>query len=266
LINIRNIKLLKLSVVLVLLTTLICSSFGVVLATNTTIPDGAGSGVTFEEFVHMYAQYYSFGDKAEYERIYNTLISAGLTTGVPVSESLAPAPHAIVPTADGGWALQSAASSERASTGAQTTRANYWATSLVSSPPTSYGWVNNPGYSIGSPDSYCAELVTTGYSGTFAGEAILNLHFGSGARTGQIEVYARTPNATANNYFVVQYYYSGAWNYLGTGQVTSSSITMFPFPTGALERVSVTCTTMPPYGAGTPVLQNYVNVDAVGVY
>jgi hypothetical protein len=35
------------------------------------------------------------------------MISAGLTTGVPVDIPVASEPsHAIVPTADGGWALQ----------------------------------------------------------------------------------------------------------------------------------------------------------------
>jgi hypothetical protein len=101
-----NLKLLQLSLVFALVAALVCSSFGAVLATS-DVSNGSQRPVSFEEFCQMYAMYVSNGDAAEYERMYKMMISAGLTTGVPVDIPVASEPsHAIVPTADGGWALQ----------------------------------------------------------------------------------------------------------------------------------------------------------------
>jgi hypothetical protein len=101
-----NLKLLRPSIVFALVATIVCSSFGAVLATS-VVSNGSQRPVSFEEFCQMYAMYVSNGDAAEYERMYKMMISAGLTTSVPVDIPVASEPsHAIVPTADGGWALQ----------------------------------------------------------------------------------------------------------------------------------------------------------------
>lgn len=101
-----NLKVLRLSLVFAFVAAMVCSSFGAVLATS-DISNDSQRPVSFEEFCQMYATYVSKGDAAAYERMYNVMISAGLTKGVPVDIPVASEPsHAIVPTADGGWALQ----------------------------------------------------------------------------------------------------------------------------------------------------------------
>lgn len=215
-----NLKVLRLSIVFALVGAMVCSSFGAVLATS-DISNDTQRPVSFEEFCQMYATYASKGDAAEYERMYKMMISAGLTTGVPVDIPVASEPsHAIVPTADGGWALQTTELNERVSADAQTTRGNYYWTSEVHSPATQWGWVTNPGYSLGSPDGATAGLNTVGYDGSFAGEALLNGDFGRTC-TGPIEVWARSLQS-GDNYFVVWYQSNGVWTFLGTGQTTST--------------------------------------------
>ncbi len=227
-----NLKVLRLSLVFAFVAAMVCSSFGAVLATS-DVSNGSQGPVSFEEFCQMYATYVSNGDAAEYERMYKMMISAGLTKGVPVDIPVASKPsHAIVPTADGGWALQTTELNGRVSAGIQKIRTNYYWTSVVSSPATQWGWVNNPGYSLGSPDGACTGLNTVGYNGNFAGEAILNGAFGRTC-AGPIEVWARSLQS-GDNYFVVQYQLNwGTWTYLGVGQTTSTSITKFSFPTAA---------------------------------
>lgn len=265
--NFTNVKLLRLSIFFVLVAAMVCNSFVAVLATSDFSNDSQRP-VSFEEFCQMYAMYISNGDADEYERMYKVMISAGLTKGVPTDIPVASeSSHAVVPTADGGWALQTTELNERASAGTQTTLANYYWESEVPSPPTQYGWVTMDSYSIGSPNGACAGLHTVGCTDDFAGEAILNGDFGR-ICTGPIEVWARSLQA-GDNYFVVWSQLSGgAWDYIGAGQTTSTSIHKFSFPTNnQFDRSSVNCCTMPPpYPPGSHMLINHVGVDAVGAY
>lgn len=90
-----NLKLLRLSLVFAFVVAMVCSSFGAVLATS-DVSNGSQRPVSFEEFCQMYAMYVSNGDAAEYERMYKMMISAGLTTGVPVDIPVASEPPVVV--------------------------------------------------------------------------------------------------------------------------------------------------------------------------
>lgn len=90
-----NLKLLQLSLVFAFVVAMVCSSFGAVLATS-DVSNGSQCPVSFEEFCQMYAMYVSNGDVAEYERMYKMMISAGLTTGVPVDIPVASEPPVVV--------------------------------------------------------------------------------------------------------------------------------------------------------------------------
>jgi hypothetical protein len=92
----QNMKVLRLSLVFALVATMFCSSYVVVLGASATSNDSERSPVSFEEFCQMYAMYVSNGDVAEYERMYNVMISAGLTTGVPVDIPVASEPPVVV--------------------------------------------------------------------------------------------------------------------------------------------------------------------------
>jgi hypothetical protein len=90
-----NLKVLRLSIVFALVAALFCSSFVTVLEAS-DVSNDSQRPVSFEDFCQMYARYVSKGDAAEYERMYNVMISAGLTTGVPVDIPIASEPPVVV--------------------------------------------------------------------------------------------------------------------------------------------------------------------------
>ncbi|MCL2291616.1 MAG: hypothetical protein FWC30_00895 [Candidatus Bathyarchaeota archaeon] len=251
------------------MTTLMFSSFGAVLATtNTGLGESQGSGISLEEFIHLYAQYKSNGDAAEYKRIYSQLTSTDVTleirpgTGVPAADNDDVTPQPIV-------------TSEKMSVGTQTTRANYWVTSATSSPQMKdiygavVGTVTNIGNMIGTPDSKYVKLETTSwnknYSNPLPGEALTNGNFGRTC-TGSLEVRnVYTDKPMWDNYMVIQYYYGGTWTYLAATKVKDISPMDYVYVFSAsFSAISVSCMSMAPTPISAPVLQNSVLFDAVG--
>jgi len=260
--------------VFVLLATLMCSSFGAVLATNAGSDGSQGSGISLEEFCHLYAQYMSNGDAAEYERIYSQLTSTEIT--VTVSPT--------VPYAN-DKAVSQPELSDKITASTQTTRgANYWIVSATASPymydtnGNLIGYVNNVQNIVGSPNSNHVKLVTTGWSinplypnnrtKDIAGEALTNGSFGGNLRTGPIEVAGvYTDQPGWDNFLIVQYYI-GSWQCLPAQKVTGTSSSQQTLTYGGITakftNISVSCMTMPPGTAGTPVMKNSIFVDAAG--
>ncbi len=88
------------------------------------LEDSQGSGISLDEFCHLYAQYMSNGDEAEYKRIYNELTENEVTV---IPDTVSPATDV--------EKLQSTSLSAKTPTGTQTTRASYYLTSVRASPP-----------------------------------------------------------------------------------------------------------------------------------
>jgi hypothetical protein len=251
-----------------LLMTLLGSSFGAVLATNTVSDNSQGSGIGFEEFCHLFAMYKSNGDTAEYEKIYNALISTEVI---------------VVPAADRTVA-QPVWLSEKSSAGTQITRANNYL-GFINASPDMYtkpggvliGYVTNVVNMLGTPDNKYAQLVTTGwymdplfpndYSKAIAGEAITNGAFTGTYSNAIIVRNVYTDKTSWDNYFVVQRYYNGVWTYIAASQVKNTLPMDYIFGnTAQVANVSVTCVTMPPpYPTGQSMLLNSVFVDAVEI-
>ncbi|MDG6223314.1 MAG: hypothetical protein IAX21_03405 [Candidatus Bathyarchaeota archaeon] len=84
-----------LSIFFVLVAAMVCNSYVAILSASATSNDSERP-VSFEEFCQMYAMYVSNGDATEYERMNKVMISAGLTTGVPVDIPIASEPPVVV--------------------------------------------------------------------------------------------------------------------------------------------------------------------------
>jgi len=210
-----------------------------------------------EAFCRQYAQYKSNGDATECERIYNELTSTEITVTVR--------PTVLSGTGD-----------------IQTNRAaNFWVWAAAASPVmydyphvNIIGYVLDVGNMIGAPNSKYTKLVTTDWDGNLknpiAGEALTNANMGYLA-TGPIEVVgAYTDQPSWDNYLIACYLNSGSttqWTYLPAQKVNSTLQTYsYGNFTTKFANVSISCTSMYPGLAGTPVQKNSIFFDAVGAY
>jgi hypothetical protein len=250
-INIKNFKLLKLSIVFVLVAALMYSNFGAALANN-NLDDTQNSGLSIEEYARIYARYVSDGDEGEYERILSQLTAFDQVTI----------------TFDQG--------SDKVSTDIQPTilRGNY-IISAVASPPmydksgNLIGIVQNIGNLDGAPDGKYTHLQTTGWSNDdndpYSGEAITNGDLW-GWYTGSIRTKVYTDQPSWDNYLIAAYSTASGWVYLPIMKITvgsSNPITItYSYTSTAFNHISFTCCTPAaspkPY---SPLVRNSIYVD-----
>jgi hypothetical protein len=262
----KNTKLLKLSIVLILLATMVAINVETVFASST-------KGMTLDDFIFRFAQYKSNGNATEANRIINEMTASEQIK----QDKIAATNGAILQPADSSSQVSSGPDSITSTTG--------WMSYVINHSPPTYD--SQTGYMVGciqnwnnlagqNPDSNYALLWTNGWNENYnnpeGGEAFA---FGavwngqSGWMNGNIYIYAYNGVPSWQNYVIVSYYDGSTWHYLTPNyQVpnTSPAWVYMGYTSTQFTQIAVECWTPPPYPIYySPLIMNYVFIDSVRI-